>query len=55
MVSKALVEWLEGQFPNRVPKKDATMRQVFMAVGEQTVITKLRHTMEHQLRNQLEK
>lgn len=45
--------WLEKHFPNRVPSRTASFREVFIAVGVQDVITKLRHMAKNQ--NPLEK
>jgi len=42
-VTKALIEWLEATYPNRVPSLEMSDREVWIAVGEQRVISKLRN------------
>lgn len=54
-ISKALVEWLEATFRDRLPDSiDATDRQVWMATGAASVVRKLRTEYERQLNNVLE-
>jgi len=41
-VDPQLIEWLEAQYPNRVPDIEARDRDVWAAVGQQQVITYLK-------------
>lgn len=47
-VSRELVEYLERIFPNRCPSITDTNRAIWMAVGHQDVIRKLRSLYEQQ-------
>jgi hypothetical protein len=52
-LDKAIIEWLEAVFPDRCPDPSFSDRQVWMAVGEQRVIRKLRAELEKQQENSL--
>jgi hypothetical protein len=48
VVPKDLLEYLEKCFPNRAPKIDTSVRQVWAAVGRQDVIEHLRFLFNRQ-------
>lgn len=48
LISKGLVEWLEGIFPDRVPASDATDQQVRVAMGRAEVVRFLRQKHDQQ-------
>lgn len=54
VIPTAVVEWLEGLLPNRLPTTTVTMEQIHVRIGEQNVIAKLRATMERQQSNPLQ-
>lgn len=41
-VTKAVLEWLESQFPNRLPEGPTTMTEIARLQGNQEVIAHLR-------------
>lgn len=41
-ITEALIQWLQELYPDRVPQLDTPDREVWAAVGEQTVIARLR-------------
>jgi hypothetical protein len=47
-IDDAIVNWLFTVFPDRCPSESDTERAIWMAVGAQKVIKKLRKTAESQ-------
>jgi len=52
-IPRELLEWLEGIFPDRTPAITDTDREVWAKVGEQRVLTKLRHEYASQTKEDL--
>lgn len=52
-VEKELITWLEVTYPDKCPDPEMTDREIWMAVGEQVVIRKLRALHEDQLKKAL--
>ena len=53
-IELALVEWLTELFPNACPSESDTEREIWMAVGAQRVVRKLRQVAQEQAGNVLE-
>lgn len=54
LVSPELVKWLSDVFPDRVPSVADSDREIWMAVGRQDVIRKLRKLSVEQSQTVLE-
>lgn len=46
-VSEALVVWLDGIFPDRLPKGDFKLEDIQQAIGSRRVIDKLRQACDN--------
>lgn len=53
-ISIALMEWLEGLFPDRLPNDAPSERHAAVLVGEQRVVRKIRSAHQLQSKNILE-
>lgn len=52
-VPPAVVEWLEGLFPDKLPSRRCPEAELGELVGEQNVVRKMRSVMERQQNNVL--
>jgi hypothetical protein len=48
LIEPALIEWLANIFPNKCPAESDTEREIWIAVGAQKVVRKLRAMADSQ-------
>ena len=46
LVTKDLLSYLDGMFPNKIPPKDTTLEELYFLQGQQAVVDRLKQLYE---------